>query len=74
MHERSLWQERKKEEKRQQKKKRWQELYKKTSKPAGNAARNKKVMVIAFLFRCYKTAQIRHTKYAVFAQFYIQGE
>ena len=54
--------------------KKWQELNKKTSKPAGNTARNKKAMIIAFLFRSYKTAQMRHTKYATFAQFYIQGE
>ncbi len=50
------------------------EKERKTSKPAANTARNKKAMVIAFLFRCCKTAQMRHTKYAVFAQFYIQGE
>jgi stalled ribosome rescue protein Dom34 len=49
-------------------KKRWQELYKKTSKPAVNTARNKKAMIIAFLFRCCKTAR------AARAQFYIQGE
>ncbi len=50
------------------------EIKRKTSKPAGKAARNKKAMIIAFLFRYYKTAQMRHTKCAVFAQFYIQGE
>ena len=31
-------------------------------------------MTIAFLFRCYKTARVRHTKYVARAQFYIQGE
>ena len=50
------------------------EIKRKTSKLAANTARNKKAMIIAFLFRCYKTAQMRHTKYAAFAQFYIQGE
>jgi hypothetical protein len=55
-------------------KKEWQELLKKTTQPAGNTARNKKAITIAFLFRCYKTARLRHTKYASIAQFYIQGE
>ena len=64
----------KRKEKRREEKSEWQDLYKKTSKPARKAARNKKAMIIAFLFRCYKTAQMRHTKYATFAQFYIQGE
>ncbi len=33
------------------------EIKRKTSKPAGKTARNKKAMLIAFLFRCYKTAR-----------------
>jgi hypothetical protein len=49
----------------------WQERKKKNGRKermAGNTARNKKAMVIAFLFRCCKTAR------AARAQFYIQGE
>ena len=60
-----------KRRKKEREEKEWQDLYKKnkkTSKPAANTARNKKAMIIAFLFRCYKTADAQHT------QFYIQGE
>ena len=75
-HEKSLWQEikewqerkKEREEKRREEKER-QEPLKKTSKPAENPARNKKDMIIAFLFRCYKSARVRHTEYAARAHF-----
>ena len=58
--------EKKKEKRREEKGKNGRNYFKKTSKPAANTVRNKKAMIIAFLFRCYKTAYAQHT------QFYIQ--
>ena len=63
---------RKKNGEKRREEKEWQEPgeegVREISKLAANTVRNKKAMIIAFLFRCFKTAYAAHT------QFYIQGE